>query len=117
MQSFKQYMKELEELEIAKVEDNKNTKLADFIRTIEDLNDEKFRRFATDELGMSEEEAESIVYKMLRDFLLKFDKNENGEADDLDLGDSEDETGEDDMDIDTADVEEEEEYNELKDWE
>ena len=65
MKSFQSYIKEQEELAIVKVEEDKKQKLADFIRKIDDLNDEKFHTFAVDELGMSEDEAESLVYKML----------------------------------------------------
>lgn len=88
--SFKDYVKEMEDLEITQAEDDRKAKIADFIRTIEDLNDEKFHSFAIDELGMDENEAEVVVYKMLRDFLLSGDKDEDGIPDDL-LGGDEDE--------------------------
>jgi hypothetical protein len=86
--SFKNYVKEQEELVILDQEKTKKQKVADLIRTMEDLNDEKFRGFAKDELGMEEAEAEALVYKMLRDFLLAGDKDEDGIPDgieDLDL--------------------------------
>ena len=81
--SLMQYMKEQEELVILQKDDENKTKLADFIRTIDDLNDDRFKEFATDELGMSEDEAETIVFKMLKDFLLTNDKDEDGIPDDL----------------------------------
>jgi len=81
--SLMQYMKEQEELVILQKDNENKTKLADFIRTIDDLNDERFKEFAIDELGMSEDEAETIVFKMLKDFLLTNDKDEDGIPDDL----------------------------------
>jgi len=89
--SFKEYIREQEELKLLDQEKTKKQKLADFFRSMQDLNDEKFHEFATDELGMDEEEAETIVYKMLRDFLLKNDENEDGIPDDIEdelLGDT-----------------------------
>ena len=79
--SFKEYIKEQEELQILDQEKTKKQKLADFFRSMEDLNDDKFREFAVNELGMEEEEAETIVYKMLRDFLLKNDEDGDGVPD------------------------------------
>ncbi len=67
--SFSEYVKEQEELQILDQENSKRSKLADFLKTIDDLNDEKFKAFAMDELGMDGGEAEAVVYKMLRDFL------------------------------------------------
>jgi hypothetical protein len=71
MISFKGYLKEQEELAIVKVEEDKKQKMADFIRKIDDLNDEKFHKFAVEELGMDPDEAETLAYKMLKAFLLK----------------------------------------------
>lgn len=82
--SFKEYVKEQEELVVLDQEKSKKQKVADLIRTMEDLNDEKFRGFAKEELGMEEPEAEALVYKMLRDFLLAGDKDEDGIPDALD---------------------------------
>ena len=89
MMSFKGYLKEQEELAIVKVEEDKKQKLADFIRKIDDLNDEKFHKFAVDELGMSEDEAETLAYKMLKAFLLKAETEPEIVPDELglDLGD------------------------------
>ncbi len=98
--SLKEYMREQEELKILDQEQTKKQKLADFFRTMQDLNDEKFKEFATNELGMDEEEAETIVFKMLRDFLLKNDEDEDGVPDDIGdalLGDGDDEGEEDGM--------------------
>ena len=78
MKSFQKYLKEQEELALVKVEEDKRQKLADFIRKIDDLNDEKFHRFAIEELGMEEPEAETLAYKMLKAFLLANDKNQDG---------------------------------------
>lgn len=95
MMSFKGYLKEQEELAIVKVEEDKKQKLADFIRKIDDLNDEKFHTFAVDELGMSEDEAETLAYKMLKAFLLKAEAEPEIVPDELglDLGDAEGEEG------------------------
>ena len=82
--SFKDYIKEQEELAIVQVEQGNKEKLVDFLKTIEELNDTKFHNFAIEELGMEEAEAETIVYKMLRDFLLKHDKDGDGIPDGLD---------------------------------
>jgi len=71
--SFKDYVKEQEELVVLDQEKTKKQKVADLIRTMEDLNDEKFRGFAKEELGMEDAESEALVYKMLRDFLLASD--------------------------------------------
>lgn len=89
MISFKGYIKEQEELALVKVEEDKKQKLADFIRKIDDLNDEKFHKFAIDELGMSEPEAETLAYKMLKAFLLKAEDEPSIVPSDLeiDLGD------------------------------
>ena len=111
--SFKEYIKEQEELQILDQEQTKKQKLADFFRTMEDLNDDKFRAFASDELGMEEDEAETIVYKMLRDFLLKDDKDEDGipdedgdmDIDDLDTDDLASDLADDALDIDGSDEE------------
>ena len=87
---------------------------------MEDLNDEKFRGFAKEELGMEDAESEALVYKMLRDFLLASDSAtdeidavgdiaiddiEVGGIDDIDdvAGDIEDVTG---VDVDVAETEE-----------
>ena len=82
--SFKEYVKEQEELVVLDQEKSKKQKIADLIRSMEDLNDEKFRGFAKDELGMEDAESEALVYKMLRDFLLASDANEDGIPDALD---------------------------------
>ena len=82
--SFKDYIKEQEELVILNKENDKKEKIADLIRSMEDLNDEKFHDFAVNELGMEESEAEALVYKMLRDFLLAGDKDEDAIPDAID---------------------------------
>lgn len=93
--SFTAYLKEQEELKVKELELSKKEKVADFIRTIEDLSDSKFHDFAVKELGMEEDEAETIVYKMLRDFLLAGDKDEDGIPDELmAMGDEEGVEGE-----------------------
>ena len=99
MISFKNYIKEQEELAIVKVEEDKKQKLADFIRKIEDLNDEKFHKFAIEELGMSEPEAETLAYKMLKAFLLKAEEEPEIVPDELglDLSDGGDIGMEDDL--------------------
>jgi len=109
MKSFQSYIKEQEELAIVKVEEDKKQKLADFIRKIDDLNDEKFHRFAIDELGMSEPEAETLAYKMLKAFLLKAEDEPAIVPDELDIDVSDGSsiealTGDDEgMDIDMGD--------------
>jgi hypothetical protein len=109
MKSFQSYIKEQEELAIVKVEEDKKQKLADFIRKIDDLNDEKFHAFAVDELGMSEDEAETLAYKMLKAVLLKAEAEPEIVPDELDIdvsdGSSIDAlTGDDEgMDIDMGD--------------
>jgi len=89
MMSFKGYLKEQEELAIVKVEEDKKQKMADFIRKIDDLNDEKFHKFAVEELGMDPDEAETLAYKMLKAFLLKAETEPEIVPDELglDLGD------------------------------
>ena len=114
MSTFTDYIKEQEELQILNAEKTKKEKLADFIRTIEDLNDEKFKAFAVDELGMEDAEAETLAYKMLKAFLLANDQDGDGEPDgdleDLeDLGDDIPLIGLDDVLDDDEPVEEEEE--------
>ena len=109
--SFTEYLKEQEELQIVQAEEGRKEKLADFVKTIEDLNDEKFRAFAIDELGMEEAEAEVVVYKMLRDFLLAGDKDGDGEPDELgaelELGGEDDLEGIDtELSVDDVEVEE-----------
>jgi len=114
--NFKQYLKEHDEIELVKTEDDKKTRLTDFIRTIDELNNDKFKEFATNELGMDGMEAETIVYKMLKDFLLKNDNSENADVepdiselldmnddDELDIG------AEDELDLDGEDYEDEDE--------
>ena len=116
--SFKDYVKEQEDLVILDQEKTKKQKVADLIRTMEDLNDEKFRGFAKEELGMEDAESEALVYKMLRDFLLASDSATDeidavgdigidditvGGIDDIDdvAGDIEDVTG---VDVDVEEV-------------
>ena len=104
--SFKQYVKEQEELLMLSQETSKREKIADLIRTMEDINNEKLRDFAINELGMSEEEAEALVYKMLRDYLLAGDKEETIVPDEDDLGsiDAIDIDGGDEFDDDMEDM-------------
>jgi len=104
--SFKQYVKEQEELLMLSQETSKREQIADLIRTMEDINNEKLRDFAISELGMSEEEAEALVYKMLRDYLLASDKEETIVPDEDDLGsiDAIDIGGEDDFEDDMGDM-------------
>ena len=85
--SFKNYLKEQEELQIVQAEEDSKSKLVNFIKTIENLNDEKFRQFAVDELGMTSDEAETVVYKMLRDFLLTNDDGGAEISDEVGLDD------------------------------
>ena len=100
--SFQEYLKEQDELMIIQADDERKSKISDFVKTIEDLNDEKFKDFAVNELGMSEDEAQVVVYKMLRDFILSNDKDGDGEPDgdeidiDVDIEDDMD----DDIDVD-----------------
>jgi hypothetical protein len=114
MVSFKGYLKEQEELAIVKVEEDKKQKMADFIRKIDDLNDEKFHKFAVDELGMDPDEAETLAYKMLKAFLLKAEEEPDIIPTELglDLGDGGalglgDELGDDEDDLDAIGGEEE----------
>ena len=71
--SFKSFLREQEEAAIAQIEMEKNNRIVDALKTIEDLNSDKFKTFAVSELGMSPEEADTVVYKMLRSYLLKDD--------------------------------------------
>lgn len=97
--SFTQFLNEMEEERVRELELSKKEKVADFIRTIEGLTDEKFRDFAVNELGMDDTEADTIVYKMLRDFLLAGDKDEDGIPDEL-QGDEEGGLGDEIADVD-----------------
>jgi len=110
--SFKDYIKEQEDLIVLDQEKTKKQKIADLIRTMEDINDEKFHDFAVNELGMEEAEAEALVYKMLRDFLLTNDNDEDGIPDDLEIGD---EFATDDMDTDIVPVDDDEDYSNMPD--
>ena len=93
--SFKEYLQEQEDLIVVQAEADKKEKLANFIRTVEKLNDEAFHAFAKEELGMEEDEAETLAYKMLKAFLTTNDENEDGIPDDLLVGgDEDDEDGE-----------------------
>ena len=87
--SFTKYLREMEDLEISKIEMEKNSKLVDFIKTIDDLNSEAFVNFAINDLGMTPEEADTVVFKMLKSFLLTNDKDGNGIPDDLQFDDGE----------------------------
>jgi len=104
--SFKKYVKEQEDLVIVNQEKSKKQKVADLIRTMEELNNEKFRDFAVNELGLEDAEAETIVYKMLRDFLLAGEANANVPAPmdtapvDMDMGADMDMDMDADMDAD-----------------
>ena len=82
--SFKKFLKECGELEALKVEEDKNTQLVDYIKQIEELNNDTFRDFAVNTLGMTEDEADTVVYKMLRDYLLK-DEADSALEDELPL--------------------------------
>lgn len=106
--SFKDYLNEQEELVVVQAEDERNTKLADFIKTMDDLNDEKFHDFAVNELGMGESEAETLVYQMLKKFLVAHDEDGDGIPDEL--GGEEDLEGEGSVD-DEIDAEIEDEEN------
>jgi len=83
--TFSSYLKEQEVIAIQQEESNKMEQVADFFRTMEDLNDDKFRNFAVNDLGLSEEESETIVYKMLRDFLLKDEAPKSEFGDDAEI--------------------------------
>jgi len=73
---FKQYLKEQEEQALISYENDKKSKLIDFVKTMDELNTDQFKDFAVNELGMTEDEAEVAVYRMLRDFLLAGEKEE-----------------------------------------
>lgn len=73
---FKQYLKEQEEQELLTYENDKKAKLIDFVKTMDELNTDQFKEFAMSELGMTADEADVAVYKMLRDFLLAGEKQE-----------------------------------------
>jgi len=128
--SFKKYIKEYEELEIETQENDKLNKIAEFIRSVEDLNNDKFRSFAIDELGMDDTEADTVIYKMLRDFVLSStddisddveaeisDSDEEEFGSNIDIDSIDDEEVEDDIDVDVeldddeldVDIEDEEE--------
>ena len=89
MGTFKDYLKEQEELTILSAEKDKKEKLVSLFRDMEDLNNDKFREFAINEIGLSEEEADTIVFKMLRDFLLKDAESEVSDELDDEEGDLE----------------------------
>jgi len=121
--SFKKYLREQEEVAILKVENDKKSKLVDFIKTIDDLNDSKFKEFAVSELGMTDDEADTVVFKMLKDFLLKGDTTDIADDDiggvefkptDDDNTDYEEFMGGDDEEYD--DIPDDEDEEDMEDW-
>ncbi len=99
MKSFKNYLKEQEELEIIQGETEQRNKIVDLIKSIEKFND------AAKELGKDEGEAEQLIYDMLRDYLAKEDASSVPPMDDLGI-DAGVEDVEGDSELDFSDDEE-----------
>jgi hypothetical protein len=80
--TFQDYIKENEEMEINKEQEEMNAKIVAFFTQDEPIDDEKVHAFA-EEIGIEYSELENKIYTMLKDLLMAKESGEEENKEDV----------------------------------